>query len=55
MNDDPVTASSAAPPPGPAGPAWEQRFRAPSVTFYTPYKSDPDRWKNVLAGFKSGV
>jgi len=25
------------------------------VTFYTPYKSDPDRWKNVLAGFKSGV
>jgi probable F420-dependent oxidoreductase len=25
------------------------------VTFYTPYKSDPDRWKAVLAGFKSGV
>ncbi|TMK88649.1 MAG: LLM class F420-dependent oxidoreductase [Actinobacteria bacterium] len=23
------------------------------VTFYTPYKSDPDRWKAVLAGFKS--
>jgi len=22
------------------------------VTFYTPYKSDPDRWKAVLAGFK---
>jgi probable F420-dependent oxidoreductase len=25
------------------------------VTFYTPYKSDPERWKAVLAGFKSGV
>ena len=25
------------------------------VTFYTPYKSDPDRWKAVLAGFKSAV
>jgi probable F420-dependent oxidoreductase len=25
------------------------------VTFYTPYKSDPDRWKAVLAGFNSGV
>src|SRR5437016_947910 len=25
------------------------------VTFYTPYKSDPDRWKAVLAGFKSSV
>jgi probable F420-dependent oxidoreductase len=25
------------------------------VTFYTPYKSDPDRWKTVLAGFKTGV
>jgi hypothetical protein len=24
------------------------------VTFYTPYKSDPERWKSVLAGFKSG-
>jgi hypothetical protein len=23
------------------------------VTFYTPYKSDPERWKAVLAGFKS--
>ena len=23
------------------------------VTFYAPYKSDPDRWKAVLAGFKS--
>jgi probable F420-dependent oxidoreductase len=23
------------------------------VTFYTPYKSDPDRWKAVLAGFKA--
>jgi probable F420-dependent oxidoreductase len=25
------------------------------VTFYTPYKSDPERWKAVLAGFKTGV
>jgi len=25
------------------------------VTFYTPYKSDPERWKAVLAGFKSAV
>jgi probable F420-dependent oxidoreductase len=25
------------------------------VTFYTPYKSDPERWKAVLAGFKSGA
>ena len=25
------------------------------VTFYTPYKSDPERWKAVLAGFRSGV
>jgi probable F420-dependent oxidoreductase len=25
------------------------------VTFYTPYKSDPERWKSVLAGFKSAV
>ena len=25
------------------------------VTFYTPYRSDPDRWKAVLAGFKSSV
>jgi len=25
------------------------------VTFYTPYKSDPDRCKAVLAGFKSAV
>jgi len=25
------------------------------VTFYTPYKSDPERWQNVLAGFKTGV
>jgi probable F420-dependent oxidoreductase len=25
------------------------------VTFYTPYKSDPERWKAVLDGFKSGV
>ncbi len=25
------------------------------VTFYAPYKSDPDRWKAVLAGFKSAV
>jgi probable F420-dependent oxidoreductase len=24
------------------------------VTFYTPYKSDPERWKAVLAGFKTG-
>jgi probable F420-dependent oxidoreductase len=24
------------------------------VTFYTPYKSDPERWKSVLARFKSG-
>jgi len=23
------------------------------VTFYTPYKSDPERWKSVLAGFKT--
>src|SRR5438067_16858 len=25
------------------------------VTFYAPYRSDPERWKNVLAGFKTGV
>jgi probable F420-dependent oxidoreductase len=25
------------------------------VTFYTPYKSDPERWRAVLDGFKSGV
>jgi probable F420-dependent oxidoreductase len=25
------------------------------VTFYTPYKSDPERWKAVLAGFKTRV
>ena len=25
------------------------------VTFYTPYKTDPERWKKVLAGFKSSV
>jgi probable F420-dependent oxidoreductase len=25
------------------------------VTFYTPYKSDPERWKAVLAGFKTAV
>jgi hypothetical protein len=22
------------------------------VSFYAPYASDPDRWRNVLAGFK---
>jgi probable F420-dependent oxidoreductase len=25
------------------------------VTFYTPYKSDPERWKAVMAGFKTGA
>jgi probable F420-dependent oxidoreductase len=25
------------------------------VTFYTPYKSDPERWKAVLAGFETGA
>jgi len=23
------------------------------ISFYAPYRSDPDRWKNVLAGFRS--
>jgi hypothetical protein len=22
------------------------------ISFYAPYRSDPDRWKGVLAGFR---
>ena len=29
-------------------------FASDRISFYAPYKSDPDRWKAVLAGFKAG-